>query len=104
MSTWKSIVFLALFLPSLTYAELEDKQFDTNRHSDSTFVLIGKGYGTNVGVVVSDKGLLLIDPMPGEEFFDGLHSLIRGISNMPFSYVVNTHNHEDHTGGKLSLH
>jgi glyoxylase-like metal-dependent hydrolase (beta-lactamase superfamily II) len=99
MSTWKLILVLALLFPSLTYAKLKDKQFDINKYSDSTFALIGKAYGINVGVVVSEKGLLLIDPMPGEESFDDLHVLIKGISNIPISYVVNTHNHEDHTGG-----
>lgn len=99
MSTWKLTLILALLVPSLTYAKLKDKQFDIIKYSDSTFALIGKDYGTNVGVIVSEKGLLLIDPMPGEESFDELRFLIKGISNIPISYVVNTHNHEDHTGG-----
>jgi cyclase len=99
MSTWKITLILALLFPSLTYAKLKDKQFDINKYSDTTFVIIGKEYGTNVGVIVSGKGLLLIDPMPGEESFDDLNLLIKGISDNPISYVMNTHNHEDHTGG-----
>jgi hypothetical protein len=58
MPTWKSIVFLASLLPSVIYAESQEKQFDINKHSDSSFVLIGKGYGTNVGIVVGDKGVI----------------------------------------------
>ena len=99
MPTWKLISIIVLLFPSVIFAKLKDKQFEINKYSDSTFVLVGKGYGTNVGVIASTEGLLLIDPMPGEEFFDGLHLLIKGISNKPISYVVNTHNHEDHTGG-----
>lgn len=99
MSTWKLFLVLALLLPSLTYGKIKDKQFDINKYSDSTIVLIGKDYGTNIGVIVSGQGLLLIDPMPGEESLDELHFLIRDISSNPISYVVNTHNHEDHTGG-----
>lgn len=99
MSTWKLTLILALIFPSLTYAKLKDKQFDINKYSESTFVLIGKDYGTNVGLIVGEKGLLLIDPMPGDKSFDDLHFLIKGISNIPITYVVNTHNHEDHTGG-----
>lgn len=98
MSTWKLILVLTLLFSSLTNAKQKDKQFDINKYSDSAFVLVGKSYGTNVGVIVNGKGLLLIDPMPGEEFFDDLHLLIKGISNISISYVVNTHNHEDHTG------
>jgi cyclase len=101
MATWKLILLLALFLPPIAYAEAENKQFDINKRSDSTYILIGKGYGTNVGIIVGDKGLLLIDPMPGEEFLDGLDLLIKTILNKPVSYVVNTHNHEDHTGGNV---
>lgn len=99
MSTWKLFLVLALLFPSQTYAKPKDNQFDINKYSDSTFVLIGKAYGTNVGVIVSEKGLLLLDPMPGEESFDDLDFLIKGLSNAPIAYVVNTHNHEDHTGG-----
>jgi cyclase len=97
MSTWKLI--LVLLFASLTNAQASDKQFIVNKHSDSSFVLVGKGYGTNVGVIVSEKGLVLIDPMPGEEYLDVLHLLVKGVSNNPISYVLNTHNHEDHTGG-----
>jgi glyoxylase-like metal-dependent hydrolase (beta-lactamase superfamily II) len=99
MSTLKIILILALLFPSLIYAKLKNKQFDINKYSDSAIVLIGKEYGTNVGVIISGKGLLLIDPMPGEDSFDNLSSLIKGISNNPISFVINTHNHEDHTGG-----
>jgi glyoxylase-like metal-dependent hydrolase (beta-lactamase superfamily II) len=99
MSTWKFILLLILLCPSLIYAKLMDKQFNVSKYGDSTFVLIGNDYGTNVGVIFSSKGLLLIDPMPGEQSFETLHLLIKGISNHPISYVVNTHNHEDHTGG-----
>lgn len=99
MSIWKLTLILALLFPSLTYAKLKDKQFDINKYSESTFVLIGKAYGTNVGVIVNENGLLLIDPMPGGKSFDDLHFLIKGISNIPITYVVNTHDHEDHTGG-----
>jgi len=99
MSTWRLTLILALLFPSITCAKLKDKQFDINKYSESTFVLVGKDYGTNVGVIVSEKGLLLIDPMPGEKSFDDIHFLITGLSNIPIRYVVNTHNHEDHTGG-----
>jgi len=99
MSLRKSFIFLVLLFPLFTYAELKEKQFEINKHSDSIFVLVGKGYGTNMGIAVGDKGLLLIDPMPGKDFFGELHSLIKGSSNRPILYVVNTHDHEDHTGG-----
>ncbi len=99
MSTLKSIVALALLLPSLAFAKQEAEQFEVNKYSDANFVLVGKNYGTNVVVILGDKGLLLIDPMPGESSLDNLHVLIKDISNTPILYVVNTHNHEDHTGG-----
>ena len=99
MSTWKLILVLAVLFPSPSDAKKEDKQFDVGRYSDSVFVLTGNDYGTNIGVIASEKGLLLIDPMPGEESLDDLRFLINGISELPVSHIVNTHNHEDHTGG-----
>ncbi|GAA6137722.1 MBL fold metallo-hydrolase [Arenicella sp. 4NH20-0111] len=99
MKTVKLMLVLALLLPSVILSKQKDEQFELTKFDDTSYVLIGKEYGTNVGVIMSDNGILLIDPMPGEKALDELHSLIRDISVLPISYVANTHSHEDHIGG-----
>ncbi len=96
---WKSIVVLVLLLPSFVFANSKDTLFDIKKYSGTFWVLEGKAYGTNVGIIVSGEELLLIDPMPGENALDDLHLLIKKTTNLPISYVTNTHNHEDHSGG-----
>lgn len=67
--------------------------------SSNVHVLTGKDYGTNIGLVeIADK-LILIDPMPGETHFNQLDKTIYEIVGERPSYIVNTHNHSDHTGG-----
>lgn len=99
MTTWKSIAGLVLLLPTLVFAQETAKPFDVAKYSDIAFALVGNDYGTNVGVIAGSKGLLLIDPMPGEDALEELDALIKGISSKPILYVANTHNHQDHSGG-----
>lgn len=99
MKNLRLVILAILLFPTLLYAELEKKQFDVLKQNDSVFVLTGKSYGTNIGLVVDEKGLVLIDPMPGTAHLPALDSLVKKISSKPIIYVANTHNHEDHTGG-----
>ncbi len=67
--------------------------------SSNIHVLTGKDYGTNIGLVeIADK-LILIDPMPGETNFNQLDKTINEVVGKRPSYILNTHNHSDHTGG-----
>src|SRR5690606_35696180 len=43
--------------------------------------------------------LILIDPMPGEDKLADLQQAVLSISARPVKYVLNTHAHEDHSGG-----
>lgn len=67
--------------------------------SESLYLIQNPDYGTNIGVVKSEAGLILIDPMPGESRLYDLHGTIQSISNQTVSFVLNTHQHQDHVGG-----
>jgi glyoxylase-like metal-dependent hydrolase (beta-lactamase superfamily II) len=60
------------------------------------------GQGGNVGVVVTPSSVLVVDtqyaPIAPE-----LLAEIRRLSPAPIEYVVNTHFHEDHTGGNAVM-
>ncbi len=66
-------------------------------HNVSGDVYMLEGYGGNIGVLSTSKGLLLVDDQ-----FQGLAEKIeqamQSINDQPLKYVVNTHYHGDHTG------
>lgn len=61
-----------------------------------------EGFGGNIGVVVGDDGVVVID-----DEYDALISknvaAIRAITKKPVRFVINTHWHPDHVGGNVGL-
>jgi len=60
------------------------------------------GAGGNVGVSVGDDGVLLIDDK-FEKNADGILGQVKGLSDAPLRYVLNTHYHGDHTGSNAQM-
>ncbi|WP_206485849.1 hypothetical protein [Thalassotalea sp. G2M2-11] len=58
MNIWKLILVLIIVLPSIAFAQQNHRPFDIKNYDDTSFVLIGNEYGTNVGAFVSDNALL----------------------------------------------
>jgi glyoxylase-like metal-dependent hydrolase (beta-lactamase superfamily II) len=57
-----------------------------------------EGAGGNVGLLVGDDGVLMIDDQFAP-LSEKLQAAIRALSNKPIRMLVNTHIHGDHTGG-----
>jgi glyoxylase-like metal-dependent hydrolase (beta-lactamase superfamily II) len=57
-----------------------------------------EGAGGNILIQVGDKELLMVDSqyVPLSE---RIKNAIISLSDLPISYLVNTHHHGDHTGG-----
>jgi len=60
------------------------------------------GLGGNVGVSVGDDGILLIDDK-FERNAEGILTQVRGLTDAPLKYVLNTHYHGDHTGSNAQM-
>lgn len=56
----------------------------------------------NVTVLVGDDGVLLIDDK-FEFDYDGIMEKVGEVTSLPVKYVINTHFHQDHTGGNAPL-
>lgn len=63
---------------------------------DNLYNIIGNG--GNVGVLVTDEGVVLVDDK-FEEDYDAIMARVRSVTNQPVKYVINTHYHADHSGG-----
>jgi cyclase len=57
-----------------------------------------QGAGGNIGVSVGDDGIVIVD----DEYAplaDKIQAALKGITDKPVRFVINTHYHGDHTGG-----
>ena len=68
--------------------------------SENLYVIIGNG--GNVAVMPTSDGVLLVDDKFAQ---DGPEILakVKSVSDKPIRYVLNTHQHGDHTGGNEAL-
>ena len=72
----------------------------TESIGNNLYVIFGPG--GNVGVSVGDDGVLLIDDK-FEKNADGILAQVKGLSDAPLRYVLNTHYHGDHTGSNAQM-
>jgi glyoxylase-like metal-dependent hydrolase (beta-lactamase superfamily II) len=68
--------------------------------TDSLYVIIGNG--GNVAAMPTNEGVLLVDDKFAQDGPDIL-AKVKTISDKPIRYVLNTHQHGDHTGGNAAL-
>jgi glyoxylase-like metal-dependent hydrolase (beta-lactamase superfamily II) len=57
-----------------------------------------EGSGGNIGVSVGDDGIVIVDDQFAP-LAPKIKSALRGITDKPIKFVLNTHFHGDHTGG-----
>src|SRR5450432_4592498 len=68
--------------------------------SDNLYVIIGNG--GNVAVMPTSDGVLLVDDKFAQDAPEIL-AKVKSVSDKPIRYVLNTHQHGDHTGGNEAL-
>ena len=60
------------------------------------------GAGGNITLQVGDDGILLVDAgLPSMS--DKVAQAIRSVSDKPIRYIIDTHIHQDHTGGNAAI-
>ncbi|WP_051279855.1 MBL fold metallo-hydrolase [Hellea balneolensis] len=67
---------------------------------DGFYMLLGPG--GNIGVSVGEDGVFVIDDK-FSRFADQIIGQIRGITDAPIRYVINTHYHGDHSGANADM-
>jgi glyoxylase-like metal-dependent hydrolase (beta-lactamase superfamily II) len=57
-----------------------------------------QGAGGNIGASVGDDGIVIVDDQYAP-LADKIQVALKGITEKPVRFIINTHYHEDHTGG-----
>src|SRR5580700_12017341 len=93
----------ALFLGIAWFAYTQNPapaKLTVNKVKDDLYEI--EGDGGNVAVYVTDEGVILID-----DKFDRDHQSIvdgvKSVTNQPIKYIINTHYHQDHSGGNAQF-
>jgi glyoxylase-like metal-dependent hydrolase (beta-lactamase superfamily II) len=66
---------------------------------DRVFVRRYDFYDQNIGVVVGDEGVLVIDTRVSHRQADEILADLRSLTSLPATIVINTHGHSDHCFG-----
>ena len=92
------MLFLLDNVPSSQAQKFKDVEIIVNQlDNNGTYMLVGKG--GNIGLSVGDDGVLLIDSQ-FKQLTDKILSAINNrITDKPVKFLINTHWHQDHTGG-----
>ena len=89
-----------IYLIQLSWASEQklDSELNITTVHDSAWLIQDQGYGTNIGVLSTEKGLLLIDPMTRDKVREELLATLTELSSKPVVTLLNTHAHQDHAG------
>lgn len=86
--------------PALAQRDFSDVEIRTEHVAGKVHVLYGAG--GNIGVLVDEDGIVLIDDQFAP-LTDRILEALKALSPGPVRFLVNTHWHGDHTGGNENL-
>jgi len=92
-------VAASAFLVSCTSAQNNDfskVQIKVTKVAGNVYML--EGAGGNIGASVGEDGIVVVDDQYAP-LADRIQAALKGITDKPVRFVINTHYHKDHTGG-----
>jgi cyclase len=95
-----SIALMALlFVLGLASAQEQDfskVQMKVTKVAGTVYML--EGAGGNIGASVGDDGIVIVDDQYAP-LAEKIQAALKGITDKPVRFIINTHYHGDHTGG-----
>jgi cyclase len=95
----RSILFAACLFATFSAAQDQDfskVQMKVSKVAGNVYILMGAG--GNIGASVGDDGIVIVDDQYAP-LADKIQAALKGITDKPVRFIINTHYHPDHTGG-----
>jgi cyclase len=90
-----TIVLLAT-APALAQQDFSKVEIKVTKVAGTVYML--QGSGGNIGISVGDDGIVIVDDQFAP-LAPKIKAALKGITDKPIRFVLNTHYHGDHTGG-----
>jgi glyoxylase-like metal-dependent hydrolase (beta-lactamase superfamily II) len=95
-----SLLFIVVFF-ALSWTAAQDHDFSkvqikVTKVAGNVYML--EGAGGNIGASVGEDGIVVVDDQYAP-LADRIQTALKGITDKPVRFIINTHYHEDHTGG-----
>lgn len=94
----RSAVALGLMVAAAFAQERDFSKVEIKAQKVAGSVYMLEGMGGNIGLSIGDDGIVMVD----DQFLPlapKIQAAIKGLSDQPLRFVLNTHWHFDHTGG-----
>src|SRR5438067_1382063 len=98
----KVIAFSFVFAAS-AFAQQQDfskVEIKVTKVAGTVYML--EGSGGNIGVSVGDDGIVIVDDQFAP-LAPKIRAALKGITDKPIRFILNTHYHGDHTGGNVEF-
>lgn len=93
------VLIAAVTMGALAAAQDQDfskVQIKVTKVAGNVYML--QGAGGNIGASVGEDGIVVVDDQYAP-LADKIQAALKGITALPVRFIINTHYHEDHTGG-----
>ncbi|PYQ25829.1 MAG: MBL fold metallo-hydrolase [Acidobacteria bacterium] len=92
------MTLVTLFVVTSAFAQRDWSKVEVKATLVSGSVYMLTGLGGNIGVSVGDDGIVVIDDQYAP-LAPKIEAAMKGITDKPVRFIINTHYHGDHTGG-----
>jgi cyclase len=82
--------------PSAQDQDFSKVQMKVAKVAGNVYIL--QGAGGNIGASIGDDGIVIVDDQYAP-LADKIQAALKGITDKPVRFIINTHYHPDHTGG-----
>lgn len=105
MKNWVALLSIAVMLTAGVWAlYAQNPQAPPpsrlQKIADDLYVILGEG--SNTTVYLTDEGVILVDTK-FERNHNDIVAKVKSLTDKPIRYVINTHAHQDHTGGNRAM-
>jgi len=97
------IIFIGVsVLSTVAFAQQDFSKVEIKATKVAGNVYMLEGSGGNIGVCAGEDGIVIVDDQYAP-LANKIKEALKGISDKPLKFVINTHFHGDHTGGNAEF-